>query len=63
MRHIRPLVDWEVDEGSGTDVRLYSTLYDYPVVDEPWPDFIAPGVVPLKEDPDQLEVHKMEVCE
>ena len=33
-------------------------LYEHPVVDEPWSDFIAPDVVTLKVD-----VHQLEVCE
>ena len=35
-----------------------SALYGYSVVDEPW--FIAPAVVPLKADPDQMEVCEWE---
>jgi len=33
-------------------------LYGYFVVDKPW--FIAPAVVPLKADPDQMEVCEWE---
>jgi hypothetical protein len=30
------------------------------VIDEPWADFITPAAVPLKADPDQLEVRERE---
>jgi len=33
------------------------------VAEEPWADLIAPAAVPLKVNPDQLEMHKLEVRE
>lgn len=54
--HHESQVAQEVEEGSGTDARLYSAPYDGPFVKNPWADLITLAAVPSESD--RLEVRK-----
>ncbi|KDR76642.1 hypothetical protein GALMADRAFT_247043, partial [Galerina marginata CBS 339.88] len=57
-RQIAPQVAREVEIGSGTDARMYSALYGYPIVDEPWADCTTSVAEPLEAYPDWRGVQK-----